>query len=71
MLQLVAQRGISVVPDWLLFEDGAELPLKPVRLGPDGIMKCINLGVRKTEEDVDFIAGFLEMAKRGRVLPDC
>jgi len=71
MLQLVsAQRGISVVPDWLLFEDGAELPLKPVRLGTEGIMKCIHLGVRNTEENVDFIAGFLETAKRGRILVD-
>jgi LysR family transcriptional regulator, regulator for metE and metH len=66
MLQLVAaERGISVVPDWLLREDGAGLPLKPVRIGKDGIMKSIHLGVRKSEEDIDYIAGFLKTAKDG------
>ncbi len=66
MLQLVAaKRGVSVVPDWLLREEGAELPLKSIRLGPKGIMKNIHLGVRDGEEKIDYLAGFLDMA-RGR-----
>lgn len=64
MLQLVAaKRGISVVPDWLLYEDGAALPLKAVRLGAKGIMKCIHLGVRSGEQEIDYLAGFLDMAR--------
>lgn len=64
MLQLVAaKRGISVVPDWLLREEGAALPLKPVRLGAEGIMKSIHLGVRSGEEEIDYLSGFLEMAR--------
>jgi LysR family transcriptional regulator, regulator for metE and metH len=67
MLQLVtAGRGVSVVPDWLLREEGATLPLRAVRLGPQGINKSIHLGVRRGEEDVDYIAGFLAMAQHER-----
>lgn len=67
MLQLVAaKRGISVVPDWLLIEDGADLPLKSLRLGPQGIMKAIHLGVRGGEENIDYIDGFLRTALKGR-----
>lgn len=66
MLQLVAAgRGISVVPDWLLREEGAALPLKAVRLGAAGIMKSIHLGMRTGEEEIGYIAGFLDMAKNG------
>lgn len=69
MLQLVAAgRGISVVPDWLLREEGAALPLKAVRLGPQGIMKAIHLGVRTGEEQVSYFAGFLDVAKSGTTL---
>ncbi|MEJ6781031.1 LysR family transcriptional regulator [Aminobacter sp. Piv2-1] len=71
MLQLVAAgRGISVVPDWLLREDGAALPLKAVKLGAKGIMKSIHLGVRKNEEDVGYIGGFIKMATEGRSMAD-
>ena len=71
MLQLVAaKRGISVVPDWLLHEDGAALPLKAVKLGENGIMKCIHLGVRKDEEAIDYIAGFLAVASTGRIVEE-
>lgn len=63
MLQLVAaKRGISVVPDWLLREEGADLPLRPVRLGEKGISKSIHLGIRRGEETVDYLAGFLATA---------
>lgn len=66
MLELVAAgRGISVVPDWLLREEGAHLPLRPVRLGEVGIHKSIHLGLRQGDEATDYVAGFLELARRG------
>jgi LysR family transcriptional regulator for metE and metH len=64
MLQLVAAgRGVSVLPDWLVREEGAGLPIRAVRLGKKGINKSINLGVRRGEERTAYIAGFLTLAQ--------
>jgi LysR family transcriptional regulator for metE and metH len=65
MLQLVAAgRGVSVLPDWLVLEEGGGLPIRAVRLGKRGIHKSINLGIRRGEEGIEYIAGFLEIAKK-------
>lgn len=67
MLQLsAAGRGISVLPEWLLHEEGEHLPLRAVRIGPHGLHKSIHLGVRKAEEHVDYLAGFLDIARNHR-----
>ena len=64
MLQLVAaRRGISVLPDWLIREEGAGLPIRTVRLGKSGINKSINLGIRRGEEGIAYISGFLTIAQ--------
>jgi LysR family transcriptional regulator for metE and metH len=64
MLQLVAAgRGVTVLPDWLVREEGSDLPIRAVRLGPDGISKSIHLGIRRGEEGVEYIAGFLALAR--------
>jgi LysR family transcriptional regulator for metE and metH len=64
MLQLVAaRRGVSVLPDWLVREEGAQLLIRAVRLGKGGINKSINLGVRRGEEGIAYIAGFLSLAQ--------
>ncbi len=64
MLQLVAAgRGVTVLPDWLVREEGSDLPIRTVRLGPDGIGKSIHLGIRRGEEEVEYIAGFLALAR--------
>lgn len=63
MLQLVAAgRGVSAVPDWILREEGAGLPIRAVRLG-EGIVKGLHIGVRTGEQDIDYIAGFLAIAR--------
>lgn len=63
MLQLVAAgRGVAVLPDWLVREEGSDLPVRTVRLGPEGIGKSIHLGIRRGEDGVDYIAGFLALA---------
>ncbi|MBN3785374.1 LysR family transcriptional regulator [Burkholderia sp. Ac-20353] len=65
MLQLVAaRRGVSVLPDWLVIEQGGDLPIRTVRLGEHGLHKHINLGVRRGEESTAYIAGFLELARQ-------
>ncbi len=68
MLQLCAAgRGVSVLPDWLLREQGANLPLRGIRLGRDGLHKRIHLGLRRGEETIDYMAGFIERT-RGTVV---
>ncbi|HEY8381898.1 MAG TPA: LysR substrate-binding domain-containing protein [Microvirga sp.] len=68
MLQLVAAgRGVSVLPDWLVREDGAGLPIRTLSLGEGGIDKSINLGLRRGEEGIAHIAGFLTLAGRAGV----
>lgn len=63
MLQLVAAgRGVSSVPDWILHEEGAGLPIRGVRLG-SGLGKSLHVGVRRGEERIDYIAGFLDKAR--------
>ncbi|MQW58654.1 LysR family transcriptional regulator [Sinorhizobium meliloti] len=67
MLQLVAgKRGVSVIPDWLLRDEGADLPLRPIRLGPHGIKKSIHLATRLGEQTIDYISGFLAIARERR-----
>lgn len=41
-------RGVAVLPDWLVREEGAGLPIRAVRCGEDG---------------VEYIAGFLALAR--------
>ena len=66
LLQMVAaNRGVTALPHWLIREQAAHLPLACLRLG-DGIYKHIHLGLRSDERQVDYIDGFIEIAKRVR-----
>ncbi|WP_312841679.1 hypothetical protein [Sinorhizobium psoraleae] len=53
---------MTVLPDWLLNEDASGLPIRALRLGEAGIEKSINLGVRRGEETISYIDGFLKLA---------
>lgn len=64
ILQLVAAgRGISVLPDWLVEEEGAHLPLRAIKIGREGLHKSINLGVRSADREIDYVAGFFAAAR--------
>lgn len=64
MLQLVAAgRGVTALPDWLVREEGAGLPLRAIRLGKHGISKSINLGLRRGEESIAYVSGFVSLAQ--------
>lgn len=65
MLQLVAnRRGVCVLPDWIVREDGAELPVRSVRLGSGtGLEKSIHVGFRRGDEDVAYVKGFVSLAR--------
>ncbi|MBT9386597.1 LysR family transcriptional regulator [Pseudooceanicola sp. CBS1P-1] len=63
MLHLVAaQRGVSVIPDWLIQEEGCDLPVRSLRIGPNGLMKQLNFGIRKQDGGLDYIQGLIEIA---------
>ena len=67
MLQLViAGRGVTVLPDWLLGEDAAGMPISTLRIGSDGLHKSINLGMRRAEADIDYVKGLLSVARAVR-----
>jgi LysR family transcriptional regulator for metE and metH len=64
MLQMVAcGRGVAALPAWLVAEYQEQIPVVPVRLGRHGIAKQIFLGVRASEIEVDYIAGFTRLAR--------
>lgn len=54
---------VSVLPAWLLREKGADLRLRGIRLGRDGLHKRIHLGLRRGEETINYMVGFTERAR--------
>ncbi|HWX46936.1 MAG TPA: LysR family transcriptional regulator [Roseomonas sp.] len=64
MLQMVAAgRGVSAIPDWLLHELPTGDSLRALRVGKAGIPKSIHLGMRSGDLAIDYIQGFLEIAR--------
>lgn len=67
MLQLVAAaRGVSVLPDWLLREGAAGMPIVALRIGPTGLHKSINLGLRRADVGIDYLKGLMAIARHVR-----
>ncbi len=63
MMQMVAcGRGVAPLPRWLAEEYCSKLPLKLVRLGEDGIAKQIFLGMRESDENIDYLKAFVHIA---------
>lgn len=66
ILQMVAAgRGVAAFPDWLVaeYQGKTSTRFKPLRLGKKGIFKQIHLGVRVDDNELDYIRGFMEIAK--------
>lgn len=64
LLQMVASgRGVTALPRWLVEEYATRMDLKPVRLGRHGLKKQIFLGLRESDDDVDYLQAFMEMAR--------
>lgn len=63
MLQLVAAgRGVAVLPDWILREMGAGMPLATLRIGVEGLHKSVNIGLRQGDLATDYVQGFIDIA---------
>ncbi len=65
MLQMVASgRGVAALPRWLVQEYVDKLAIVPVRLGRRGIAKQIFVGAREADVSIDYVGGFLELARQ-------
>lgn len=64
MLQMVAAgRAVAALPRWLVDEYADKMAIVPVRLGPLGIAKQIFLGVRESDQGLDYLASFVDLAR--------
>ena len=64
LLQMVASgRGVAALPRWLIEEYQERLPIIPVRLGEQGIAKQIFLGSRISDQKIDYLDAFIEIAR--------
>lgn len=64
MMQLVASgRGVAALPRWLVQEYSSQLDIVAVRLGTNAIFKQIFLGIRAADLEVDYITGFIDLAR--------
>ena len=64
ILQMVAaDRGVATLPQWLVEEYAQTMPIRPVRLGKDGVHKQIHLGVRSAAADDLHIRTFVNIAR--------
>ncbi|MBT3093932.1 MAG: LysR family transcriptional regulator [Candidatus Thiodiazotropha endolucinida] len=65
MLQMVAyNRGICTLPDWLAVKVCAELPLKALHLGSQGINRKLYAAYRHEDGGIGYLQRFLKRAKR-------
>ena len=65
MLQMVAAgRGVCALPGWLVDEYSKSMPIKSIRFGEKGIRKQIFVGVRKDEQNIDYLNDFIAQAKK-------
>jgi LysR family transcriptional regulator for metE and metH len=70
MLQMVASgRGVAALPRWLAQEYCQKLPITVVRLGKEGILKKIYLGVREGDAETPYIQAFIEIARQYSISP--
>jgi LysR family transcriptional regulator for metE and metH len=64
MLQMVAAgRGVAALPRWLVEEQGAQVPVVPLRLGRQGVPKQIHLGLRTVDQHISYLRAFVETAQ--------
>jgi LysR family transcriptional regulator for metE and metH len=65
MLQMVAAgRGVCALPGWLVDEYSKSMPIKSIRFGEKGISKQIFVGIRKTDQHIDYLNDFIAQAKK-------
>ncbi|WP_415897224.1 LysR family transcriptional regulator [Neptuniibacter sp. QD57_21] len=64
IIQMVsANRGVTVLPNWLANEYTKKLPVQGIRLGKEGVHKQIHLGIRIEDSQSEHIQSFITLAK--------
>lgn len=64
MLQLVsANRGVAVLPEWLVSSHESRLGIKGISIGNKGLQKSVNVGVRDDDLQLDYVKGFIESTR--------
>ncbi len=63
MQMVAAGRGVAAFPDWLVREYRNRMAIVPLRFGDKGIHKQIFLGMRDDDTQVEYLAGFVELAR--------
>ncbi|MDR5816284.1 MULTISPECIES: LysR family transcriptional regulator [unclassified Caballeronia] len=64
MMQMVASgRGVAALPRWLAEEYADRMPIAPLKLGRKGIAKKIYLGMRESDQGIDYLAAFVDLAR--------
>ena len=67
MLQMVAAgRGVCALPGWLVDEFAKTMAIKSLRFGKGGISKQIFVGIRKGEEQINYLSDFIAQAQTVR-----
>lgn len=65
LLQMViAGRGVTSLPLWLVEQEADKLPIQKLHLGKQGVHKHIHLGIRKADLNLTYIQAFIELAKQ-------
>lgn len=65
ILQMVsANRGVTVLPNWLANEYTKKLPVQGISLGEEGVHKQIHLGIRIEDNKSEHIQSFITLAKQ-------
>lgn len=68
MLQTVSmQRGVCLLPDWLVKHYRKRFRLKTLSVGSKGIQKTLYAALRKQDAKLAYIAEFIELGKRSQV----
>ncbi|TSE31668.1 LysR family transcriptional regulator [Tepidimonas charontis] len=61
---VAAGRGVTALPRWLVEAYQDRLGVRAVRLGAQGLPKRIFLGVRQADLTIDYVRGFIQMARQ-------
>jgi LysR family transcriptional regulator for metE and metH len=65
MLQMVSlQRGVTVLPQWLLEQNKTKLPVTTIKLGNSGLMKTLFAAVREQDQHVPYVQKFIALAEQ-------
>jgi LysR family transcriptional regulator for metE and metH len=63
MEMVAAGRGVAAFPDWLVQEYKTRIDITALRFGAKGIAKQIHIGIREGDNEIDYLRGFIELAK--------